>query len=187
VVIGDQGSMILIIQIQNISFHYYEFVKPVEEIIKKCNRKFVSLHYKELTSKLLKQASKIIICGTSLIDNSFLNDEEEFKWIQSYDNPLLGICGGMQILGSIFDEKIVKGQEIGLTQITYINEFLGQNGTKEVYELHNFYVQTKYFDTCALSDRYVQAIKHPQKLIYGVLFHPEVRNQEIIQYFIKNV
>ena len=179
--------MILIIQIQNIPFHYYEFVKPVEDIIKNCDMKFVSLHYKLLTLEILKQSKKIIICGTSLIDNSFLKDEKEFEWIKSYDKPILGICGGMQLLGIVFNEKILKGQEIGLTNITYINEFLGENEVKEVYELHNYYVETRNFDTYAMSDRYVQAIKHPQKLIYGVLFHPEVRNQEIIQYFIKNV
>jgi GMP synthase (glutamine-hydrolysing) len=179
--------MILIIQIQNIPFHYYEFVKPIEDIIKNCDSKFVSLHYKLLTSEILKKSSKIIICGTSLIDNSFLKDEKGFNWIKSYDRPILGICGGMQILGIIFNEKILRGQEIGLTYITYNNEFLGENETREVYELHNFYVQTKYFDTFARSDCYIQAIKHPNKLIYGVLFHPEVRNQEIIQYFIKKL
>jgi GMP synthase (glutamine-hydrolysing) len=179
--------MILIIQIQNIPFHYYEFVKPIEDIIKTCDIKFVSLHYKLLTSEILKQTNKTIICGTSLIDNSFLKDENKFEWLKSYDKPLLGICGGMQLLGIAFNEKIVKGQEIGLTNITYNNEFLGENESKEVYELHNYYVQIRNFDIYAMSERYVQAIKHPRKLIYGVLFHPEVRNQEIIKYFIKKI
>jgi GMP synthase-like glutamine amidotransferase len=30
----------------------------------------------------------------------------------------------------------------------------------------------------------VQAIKHKQKDIFGVLFHPEVRNREIIERFV---
>ena len=37
----------------------------------------------------------------------------------------------------------------------------------------------------AESSKCIQAVKHKEKNIYGVLFHPEVRNQEILKKFIQ--
>jgi len=178
--------MILIIQIHNIPFHYYEFIKPIEDTVKNIGMPFTSIHYNNITKEHLEKSDKIIISGTSLKDNSFLKDIERFAWIKTYEKPLLGICGGMQLIASVFQEEILKGQEIGLHTITYDNEFLGENKKKEVYELHNYYINTKTFETIARSEKYPQAIKHPQRPIYGVLFHPEVRNKNMIEYFIKN-
>jgi GMP synthase (glutamine-hydrolysing) len=178
--------MILIIQIQNIPFHYFEFVKPIEDIILESGFSFKSVHYQRLTKHLIKNSEMIIISGTSLKDNTYLHDKEKFTWITTYQRPALGICGGMQLLALSFDEQILKGKEIGLHSIIYKNEFLGENGKREVYALHNNYIKLKTFETFAQSDLYPQAIKHPEKPLYGVLFHPEVRNKQMIKYFIEN-
>lgn len=177
--------MILIIQIHNIPFHYYEFIKPIEDIVKNTGLPYISIHYNNLTKEHLKASDKIIISGTSLKDNAFLKDKEQFTWINTYEKPLLGICGGMQLIATAFQEEILKGQEIGLHTITYNKDFLGEIGEKEVYELHNNYVKPTVFETFATSERFPQGIKHPTKPIYGVLFHPEVRNKNMIEYFIK--
>jgi len=175
--------LILIIQIHSIPFHYFEFVKPIEDVIKRSGLPFSSIHYKDLSKHHLENARKIIIAGTSLKDHSYLNDKEKFKWIESFKNPILGICGGMQLLAASFNEKIRRGQEIGLHTICYNNDFLGDTGQKEVYELHNNYVEPEYFQVIATSKQYPQAIKHPECPFYGVLFHPEVRNKQLITYF----
>ena len=178
--------MILIIQIHSIPFHYYEFIKPIEDIIKNTGLTYTSIHYSNLTKEYLEKADKILISGTSLKDNYFLKDKEKFTWVKDYEKPLLGICGGMQLISTAFQEEILKGQEIGLHTITYNKKFLDETGEKEVYELHNYFVNTKNFETIATSDKYPQAIRHPQRPIFGVLFHPEVRNKNMIEYFIKN-
>ena len=51
----------------------------------------------------------------------FLKDIDYFKWIKKIDKPILGICGGMHILGLVFNGDLKKEQEIGLTDIK-INE-----------------------------------------------------------------
>ena len=54
------------------------------------------------------------------------------------------------------------------------------------YTLHNYSVApSQTFETLAESTKCIQAIKHKQKDIYGVLFHPEVRNQEILKRFVQ--
>ena len=50
---GNQGSMILIVQINNQKFHYFEFVKPIEDILKREGIKFDSVHYKKLYEKVI--------------------------------------------------------------------------------------------------------------------------------------
>ena len=53
-----------------------------------------------------------------------------------------------------------------------------------IYCLHGNYVKfPKEFEVFAQSKNCAQAIKHKQKEIYGTLFHPEVRNYEMILNF----
>ena len=177
--------MILVIQICEEKFHYFEFVKPIEDIIKKTNTEFVSIHYKDLTQDMISKSKKIIICGTSLRDNSFLDDIKDFLWLKECNKAVLGICGGMHILGLVFNGKLHKKQEIGLTQIKFRGDFFGMRETEEVYELHNFYALSKDYNIIAESDSCPQVVKHNQKSFYGVLFHPEARNKELISNFIK--
>jgi GMP synthase (glutamine-hydrolysing) len=176
--------MILLIQINNHSFHYLEFVKPVEDILTDINIKFKSVHYKEISSQQISQSKKIIILGTSLKDNSFLEDIDRFQWILEYNNPILGICGGMHILGLLYDGKLKKQQEIGLIEVDFHKSFLGIFGARDVYELHNYFVESSEYLIFATSNNCPQATKHKNKDFFGVLFHPEVRNKNLIVNFV---
>ena len=98
--------MILIINICKENLHYYEFVKPIEDILIKNNLKYFVKHYNEMVENDLENVDKVIICGTSLKDNNFLKDIDKFYWIKTIRKPVYGICGGMQIIGLIF--KLVK-------------------------------------------------------------------------------
>jgi len=175
--------MILITQLAKEKLHYFEFVKPIEDVLRKNNIEFKSTHYKLIDESIFLDTDKIIISGTSLKDNDFLEDLEDFKWIRHLDKPILGICGGMHILGLLFNGELKKQQEIGLTKINFEKEFLGLNGSVEVYELHNYSVESKDFNVIAKSNYCIQAIKHKTKPLYGVLFHPEVRNKDLLLNF----
>jgi len=159
--------MILIINICNEKFHYFEFVKPIEDILIKNKIKFETKHYKKITKNDLEKASKIIICGTSLKDNEFLKHIDNFNWIKNFNKPILGICGGMHILGLIYDGKIQKNKQIGLID----NE----------YHLHHYLVNSNEFTYSKNKNQ----MKHKSKPFQGILFHPEVRNKEIILDFVK--
>lgn len=188
--------MILLIDICKEKLHFYEFVKPVGDILIKENKKGFIRHYSCLTKKDLKKASKIIICGTSLKDYEFLRSVDKFKWIQDYKKPILGICGGMHLIGMVFGGKLAreteenrnflkKKTEIGYFDEKFDKEFLGLKGKQEVYHLHNNYVdfgKLEEFEVFS-GDKISQAVKHKKKEIYGVLFHPEVRQKNLINEF----
>jgi anthranilate/para-aminobenzoate synthase component II len=194
--------MILIINICKNEMHYHEFVKPIEDIITKAGQQFVTKHYLNMTDtdlkKCLKTAHRIIITGTSLQDFSYAKDLKFFNFIKTWDRPLLAICGGMQILCEVFGSKLVEGQEIGLIGANFNGEFLGMTGEHEIYALHNMVVKDdvtlkKNFNICARSadakksdakTNYVQAVKNKHHKMYGVLFHPEVRNKDLIVNFL---
>ena len=181
---GNRCKMILIIKTPNKKLHDLEFVKPIEDILKRNKLEFISAHYSKINQELLKNADKIIISGTSLKDNTYLDSICEFNWIEDFDRPILGICGGMHILGLVYNGEIKKRQEIGLTEIVVKDIFLGFQGKHLVYELHNLNVESKNYDIAATSESSIQAIKHKKKPFFGVQFHPEVRNKNLIINFV---
>lgn len=177
--------MILIISTCREPLHELEFVNPIERILSGKDLSFFTKHYSKVSPADLKKADKVIICGTSLKDNQFIEDKLFFGWIKSFDKPLLGICAGMQIICVIFNGKIKSKQEIGFYKEIFKREFLGVFGEQEVYHLHNNYCTLpKGFEEFTESEL-PQAMKCKSKKIYGVLFHPEVRNQKIIENFCK--
>jgi len=187
--VGGWAEMILLINIAKEKLHYYEFVKPIEKILKEISEDYFVRDYTSVTSEDLQRAEKVIICGTSLYDNQFMEDANSFKWILDFDKPVLGICGGMQIIGVLFGGKIRKKTEIGFYFEEFADSFLGLEGKVEVYHLHNNYVdvsRTEQFIILSSVDDLSQAIMHRERDIYGVLFHPEVRNSEVIMEFVKN-
>ncbi len=177
--------MILAVNLCKEKLHYYEFVKPIENVLKSMNLNFKTKHYKDILKNDLEKSSKIIICGTSLFDNQFIEDVDYFKWIFDFKKPILGICGGMQIIGLIFGGKLLNKTEIGFYNEKFKKEFLGLAGKQEVYHLHNNYVnfnELKEFDNYSFN-KIIQAVKHKEKEIYGALFHPEVRQKGLIVNF----
>ena len=71
---GVKHRMILIISICKEKLHELEFVKPIEDILKNNNAKFATKHYSKISKADLQRADKIIICGTSLKDNEYLQN-----------------------------------------------------------------------------------------------------------------
>ena len=83
----------------------------------------------------------------------------------NFKKPILGICGGMQIISLVFGGKLKKKQEIGFFIENFKKEFLGFEGEQQVYHLHNKYVTLpKDFEKFTNSN-IPQAVKHKEKEI----------------------
>jgi len=174
--------MILVINVCAEKLHYFEFVKPIEDILVKG---FVTKNYFDVNDEDLKKAKKVIICGTSLKDDIFIEAIDRFDWIKDFDKPILGICAGFQIIGMTFGGKLKKKLEIGYFKEKFRKEFLGLKGEQEVYHLHNNYVKFNSDFEVFSGWEVAQAVKHKSKDVYGVLFHPEVRQKEMVLNFIE--
>lgn len=177
--------MILIISTCFDKLSEYEFIKPVEDILKDCNVKFSTKDYLKIAEKDLKNAEKVIICGTALKDFNYLKNLHEFKWIRNFNKPVLGICSGMQILGKIFNNNLVEKEKIGQFEVNALKENRLISGKSKSYFLNSKIVKIgKCFEVLGKSNDLICVIKHKNKEFYGCLFHPEVLNPEIIKNFI---
>lgn len=179
---------ILIINTCTYDMHYYEFVKPIEEVVKKNGFTFKTVKYLDLTTKDIDYAGKIIICGTSLRDFEYMKHPESFNFIKNYNNSILGICAGMQIVCTLYGCKLQNSIDMGLSNID-IKGFLEVDDELTVYELHN---KTVAHDMMLKKEfliygynKNAQAVKHKEKPFFLTLFHPEVRNRHIIEIFLK--
>jgi GMP synthase (glutamine-hydrolysing) len=187
--------MILIISLCKEKLHDLEFVKPIEKVVSSLGEKCSVKNYIEVAKTDLEKADKVLLSGTSLMDFDYFNHMDKFSWLKDCEKPVLGICAGMEIIVHEFGGKIegdgkkVKDKvEIGANSVNFEKDFLGiSKGKHKVYSLHQLGVRKvgKNFEVYAKSNKGIQAIKHRSKGIYGVLFHPEVYNHEVIENFVK--
>ena len=179
--------MILIVDMnwKRDSLAFNEFVSPIVSVVQPLEECEVK-HFLDVKPAELNGYSKIILSGTTLKDHATLKQVEKFNWIKTCDKPILGICAGMQTIALVFDVPLTTCLQVGMAEISTLKENPLFQGDFKAYTLHNYSVEpSQTFEILAESTKCIQAIKHKQKNIYGVLFHPEVRNQEILKRFIQ--
>jgi len=110
------------------------------------------------------------------------------------DLPILGICYGHQLIAYLYGGKVEKGSsaEYGLGKVTITDEndiFKGVpkeinvwiSHFDEIKELPEGFISLANSETCK-----VEAMKHNEKKIYGVQFHPEVWHTDHGEKILKN-
>jgi len=169
------------------SLSQYEFVHPIRDTLQKADFLCNILHYTEVKSQALANHDKIILCGTALEDNVYADHLQLFSWIKDLKKPILGICAGMQIIGAVYGGSIVQNHAIGLEEIEIVraSPLLGEPRQIEGYHLHNYAVTLpKGFMLLAGKTDSFEAFQHHSHPTYGIIFHPEVRNQWILERFV---
>jgi GMP synthase (glutamine-hydrolysing) len=172
--------MILVINMcQKIGLLEDEFVRPIRDIIGDCR----IVHY--LDDYAWEAATHVILSGTALADDAYLDHLERFTWLKDADVPILGICAGMQVIAALFDASLTEAQEIGFVQLHTNDDTLGISHHTEAYALHHLACACpEGFRICARSEKAAQMIRHETRPIYGTLFHPEVLNKDMVRRFV---
>ena len=178
--------MILIVSLCKEKMHELEFVRPIEKIVSSTGNEVVVCGYDKIKNSDLKNASGVILSGTSLDDFEYLENAKNFLWLKNFKKPVLGICAGMQAIGLVFGGRLVDDKYIGLSEINFKETFLGLNGKNKVYFLHNKSIMLPEGFAQFDNGNFPMAFKHKTKKIYGVLFHPEVLNEKLIENFVRS-
>lgn len=179
--------MILVVDMNSkkSSLGFLEFVQPIVSAVGELDECSVK-HYDDIRQNdELEKCDAVILSGTPLRDNVTLSQLEEFTWVKTCDKPVLGICAGFQTIGLVFGSCLKKCLGIGMTEVTTLQSNVLFSSQFKAYTLHNYSIEpTDEFDTLAESTQCIQSFKHKRRNIYGVLFHPEVRNPEILRRFV---
>ena len=162
-----------------------EFVHPVRNIVKEAG--YEARVFPLDTPALPDDLQAVILTGTALQDHRFLHAGfpcHLLKW----EGPILGICAGMQLLSVSFGGELFPCEMIGMIEITVIQDdpvFSGKDRFN-AWELHQSGVKVpEECEVLARSDSGVQGFRFRHRPWYGVLFHPEVRNEWVILNFLK--
>lgn len=164
-----------------------EFVNPIARIVTQSGEDPSILHYSDLGGGIPASEGSAILCGTALHDTGYLEHLGYFKQAITGNLPLLGICAGMQVIAMLFGGEIRAESETGMTSIQVIGNDPLCEGRREfeAYELHTLSVTPPtHFHILARSSRCIQIMRHPISCIYGVMFHPEVRNTWVVERFL---
>jgi len=103
-----------------------------------------------------------------------------FAWIRTYQKPLLGICFGHQILGLLHGARISRMREDrDFQEIEVLKDDPIFDRLPDIFEMQEDHCEhislPQCFDLLACSDACInEAMKHKEKPLYGVQFHPEV-------------
>lgn len=165
-----------------------EFVSPVARIAERSGLEWKYRHYAAMDDAIPTDMEGVIICGTALKDNGFLACPDSFDWLHRTEIPVLGICAGMQVLCLTFGGSVKKGCEIGMTDVhvTAPHFLLPGVSSFQAYELHSHSCEPPPgWEILAVSDRCIQAIRDPLHPRFGLMFHPEVRNDRVVEVFLE--
>ena len=164
-----------------------EFVAPVERVIRGEGFTTRVRHYTGVTPEDTAASEGAVLCGTALADFGYLDRPGAFAWVSSSTLPILGICAGMQVIAKLFGGDVAPGVGIGMAGQAVVapDPLLAGMERFEAYELHGLaVVPPPFFRVLASSQGRPSVIRHPDRAVYGVLFHPEVRNEWLIRRFL---
>jgi GMP synthase-like glutamine amidotransferase len=169
------------------SLGFDEFVVPVQRIVERSGFEASIEHFRSLSTGPFLSAEAAILCGTPLANHAFIKETHAFSWMKKTGIPVLGICAGMEIICRIFSGMIGPCTEIGMTGIraTGTDPLFSETRSFPAYEIHMLScIDPGMLNVIAVSDRCIQAVRHPLLPVYGVMFHPEVRNEWVVERFL---
>jgi len=117
------------------------------------------------------------------------------EYLEKADFPIIGICAGHQFTARYYGGMVEPSKipEFGKVELILIKEgdplFKGVPKKSTVWESHNDEVTLlpKEFDLLGKSeDCEIQTMKHTNKILYGLQFHPEVEHTEYGVQIFKN-
>jgi len=153
---------------------------------------------------LLTKYDGIILSGTEALYTRTADRkqfEKFFEFLPKIAVPVLGICGGHQALAIAYGGEVAKsGRHIEGFRTVELEDkdHLLAGLTAKIRVMQSHYEEVKrlppkFVRIAKSKDTKIEAMKHEEKLVYGVQFHPERWNEEnqagkrILENFIEKI
>lgn len=137
----------------------------------------------------LRDYDAVILTGTDSkqgLPDVLPKYDDELSLVRRFKGPVLGICFGHQLIATFHGGKIslMKKPHLGFQDLEVINAdplFTGLSKMIKVYEAHGravLRIPKEFTVLVKAKDGTVEAIKHKDRPIYGLQFHPERYSEE---------
>lgn len=154
--------------------------KHTHKLLAQLNKHKVKIvKYRRNTRLDREWADLFILTGSNI--PAFLSRyyKHEIQLLQSTTKPVIGICLGFELIALAYGENISRSTERveGVIDISVSPEFLGSENktTYNVFEAHRWIMASaSRLEVIGTSVHGVEVVRHPNKLIIGFQFHPEV-------------
>ena len=169
-----------------------EFVEPLQKIVGEEGMESFLLEYAEAPEFNYGKFDSILMSGSPQGDDIAEHHVSYFQWLKETRKPVLGICAGHHITGSLFGSELLRSEEpesgdFNIELLTDDPLFNGLPKTIKVKQMHNDSITLPQgFELLATSATCKnQLMKHKNKPLYTCQFHPEFYNQDLIGNFLK--
>jgi GMP synthase (glutamine-hydrolysing) len=156
----------------------------------------VVVRREEVVSAMVSEFDLVLLSGGSDVPTVLNHNEvyEQEERLLQMGKPVIGICLGCEIICRAFGGELEQmpitqsGERQFQVQDRSLEERLGRTSL-EAYEHHRVRIAKlpKDFSVIVSSEHGPEVIKHNQKPIVGVQFHPEVGSLEILWQWLKDI
>jgi GMP synthase (glutamine-hydrolysing) len=158
------------------------FLEELIEILK--DFEYEIIDFKDFKEKDAERFTHIILTGgDEKLDFDLFSEEK--KLIENSEKPILGICFGYQLIVKIFGGEPVKMnfKRQGYFDVKILKKDLILEGLEEIikiYQSHWYFMKYLGKELICLGESNfgIEIIKHRDRKLYGVQFHPEVKSQD---------
>lgn len=172
-----------------------DYNRPLETAVERLNS-CRRVDYREVAADptLVSYFGAVVLSGVPVTYGFETIEErtEHLQWVLQTEVPLLGICISHQSLGSVFGGTIMRNEaESGIVALETVAEDPIFNGLPTRFQVathHRASVTVpEDFLLLARTQRCAnQIMKHKERLIYGIQFHPELPARRSGQIILRN-
>lgn len=165
------------------------YISDVEDLFSEYDTDIIS--YNQLGNHKISDETLLVLSGGHNFPVLWHENEykTELNYIKNHKGPIIGICLGFQLIAHAYGSHLhlLARRRHGKLSLTAIGDsrLLGDSTHVTVYESHHWSVQNVHDPLIALAKSVdgIEILKHKEKPIYGVQFHPEKDHSghEIIQ------